>query len=144
MTGHNWNSKYLFIFSLKDSCKYKKKIDYWYLPYVIICHNGNAFHYDVMADALFALLTLWEGDPPVTGGFPSQRASNVKPWCFLRCYLDQTVESLVVWATLMWHHSYAPSPTSPLPRSLQHVTSPPPTLKIIQLIGPMRKIQMQT
>ena len=32
-----------------------------------------------------ALLVLCEGNPPVTGGFPSQRASNIEPWCFLCC-----------------------------------------------------------
>ena len=32
-----------------------------------------------------ALLVLCEGNPPVTGGFPSQRASNMKFWCFLWC-----------------------------------------------------------
>ena len=28
-------------------------------------------------ETLSALLTIWEGHPPVTGGFPSQRACNV-------------------------------------------------------------------
>ena len=34
-------------------------------------------------ETLPALLTLYEGNPSVTGGFPSQRASNGEPWCLL-------------------------------------------------------------
>ena len=33
-------------------------------------------------DTLSALLALCEGNPPVTGGFLSQRASNAEIWCF--------------------------------------------------------------
>ena len=31
------------------------------------------------------LLALCEGNPPMTGGFPSQGASNTQLWCFLCC-----------------------------------------------------------
>ena len=56
------------------------------------------------------LLTLCKGNPPVTGGFPSQRASNVDLWYFLCCQpeqsVEQTAEWLVIWDTkmLMWCH----------------------------------------
>ena len=33
-------------------------------------------------DKISTLLTLYEGYPPVTGGFPSQRDSNVGLCCF--------------------------------------------------------------
>ena len=35
------------------------------------------------------LLSLWEGNPPVIGGFPSQRASSTELWCFLWCLSEQ-------------------------------------------------------
>ena len=34
-------------------------------------------------EILSILLALCEGNPPVTGGFPSQKANNVEHWCFL-------------------------------------------------------------
>ena len=37
-------------------------------------------------ERLSTLLALCEGNPPVTGGFPSQRASNADLWGFLCCY----------------------------------------------------------
>ena len=40
-------------------------------------------------------LALCEGNPSVTGGFPSQRASNEELSCFLLCMPDQTVERTV-------------------------------------------------
>ena len=50
------------------------------------------------------LLALCEGNPPVTGGFPSQRASNAEHWSFLYHYHQQTaehsVELLVIWDTI--------------------------------------------
>ena len=39
--------------------------------------------------------TLCEGNPLATGGFPSQKASNVELWLFLCCDLEQTVEQTV-------------------------------------------------
>ena len=43
-------------------------------------------HDDIMTWKLFPLyLPLCEGNPPVTGGFPSQRACGADLWCFLRC-----------------------------------------------------------
>ena len=61
-------------------------------------------------ETLSALLALCVGNPPVTGGFPSQRASNVELWYFLCCYPECTVEQSVwlpvLWdgAKQMWHH----------------------------------------
>ena len=56
------------------------------------------------------LMALCEGNPPVTGGFPPQRASNAELWCVLWCMFEQTVEQamellvilLPMW--LIWHH----------------------------------------
>ena len=39
-----------------------------------------------------ALLALCEGNPPITGGFPSQSASDAEIWCFLSCTYEQTIE----------------------------------------------------
>ena len=44
-------------------------------------------------ETLSALLALCEGNPPVSGGFPSQRASNVKLWCILWCSPEQMVKN---------------------------------------------------
>ena len=57
----------------------------------------------------FKLLALCEGNPPVTGGFPSQRVSNAEFWCFLCCqseFVDQVVGFLMIWAvmTSLWCH----------------------------------------
>ena len=46
-------------------------------------------------ETVSALLDLCEGNPTVTGGFPSQRASNVELWCFLWCQSAQTAEQTV-------------------------------------------------
>ena len=43
-------------------------------------------------EMLSVLLALCEGNPLVTGGFPSQRASNAQLWSFLFCKLEQAVE----------------------------------------------------
>ena len=37
-------------------------------------------------------LALCEGNPPVTGGFPSQSNSNADLLCFLGCYAEQAVK----------------------------------------------------
>ena len=55
-------------------------------------------------EMLYASLSLWEENPLITGGFPSQKASNAELWCFIRCSPDysaeQTVELLVIWDVL--------------------------------------------
>ena len=57
-----------------------------------------------------ALLALCMGNPPVTGGFTTQRASNAELWCFLWCQPKQAIEHMaewpVIWNTmpLMWHY----------------------------------------
>ena len=42
-----------------------------------------------------ALLALCEGNPPVTGGFPSPKASDAELWCFLWYAPEQTVERTI-------------------------------------------------
>ena len=46
-------------------------------------------------EKLSALLALCEENPPVTGGFPSQRVSDAELWYFLGCPLEQAVEQRV-------------------------------------------------
>ena len=53
-------------------------------------------------ERLSALLALCEGNPPVTGGFPSQKANNAELWFFFLLLLakqadKQTVKMPVVW-----------------------------------------------
>ena len=43
-------------------------------------------------ESLSELLTPCEGNPPVTGGFPSQRASDVEPLCFLWCESEHIIQ----------------------------------------------------
>ena len=58
---------------------------------------------------LSSLLALCEGNPPVTGGFPSQRASNMNIWSQPEQAVEQTVELLVISDIIipMWHHCNA-------------------------------------
>ena len=60
-------------------------------------------------EMLSALLAICEGNPLLTSGLLSQRASNADLWCFLfrmpeQC-VAQTVELLVIWDAMMliWH-----------------------------------------
>ena len=68
---------------------------------------------------LYTFLALCEGNPPVTGGFPSQRASNVELLCLVWCHpeqaIKQTSEMPVIWdMMLMWHHSNIQAGNKPL------------------------------
>ena len=47
-------------------------------------------------ETLPALHALCEGNPTVTGGFPSQRAGISDLWYFFSCYHGQSVEQTVV------------------------------------------------
>ena len=65
--------------------------------------GGKWWHHDMVM--LSSLLALCEGNPPVTGGFPSQRANNAELCCFL-CFVSlktvgQSVELPVIWYALM-------------------------------------------
>ena len=44
-------------------------------------------------ETVSALLALCEGNPPLTGRFLLQRASNVELWCFLCCWANGWVNS---------------------------------------------------
>ena len=62
----------------------------------------------IWLETLSPLLVLSDGDPLVTGGFPSQRASDVELWCFLFCLgklLNQQLSCQLV--EISWHH-YTP------------------------------------
>ena len=88
----------------------------WYEPYIHICiskqFNTQRVKTSQWNSNIFRVtgpwLTLCQGNPPVTGGFPLQRVSQVDPWCFLWCkskqMVEQTVELLVIWhtMTLIW------------------------------------------
>ena len=46
-------------------------------------------------ETVSALLSLCEGNPPVTGGFPLTKASDTEFWCFLWSAPEQTVEQTI-------------------------------------------------
>ena len=65
----------------------------------IMIHHGM--------ETFSAFLVLCDGNPPVTGGFPSQRASNAGfdvVFYVNRNKLMNTVELPVIWNVLIWHH----------------------------------------
>ena len=57
--------------------------------------HRNAFH----------LLVLCEGNPPISGGFPSQRVSNAEFWCFLWCQpeeaFEKTIRLAMIWDAIL-------------------------------------------
>ena len=56
-------------------------------------------HDDVIKwEKLFALLVFCEGNPPITGRYPSQRASDAELWCFHWCAPEQRVEQFIHWS----------------------------------------------
>ena len=69
--------------------------------YMRIYSLGNwqtsmAYHEGIMTWKRFPLYwALCEENPPVTGGFPSQRASNVELLCFLCCSPEQSVKQTI-------------------------------------------------
>ena len=60
------------------------------------------WHHDM--EPYSTLLALCEGNPPVTRGFPPQRARNTELKCFLWCApertVEKTVELLVIWGAM--------------------------------------------
>ena len=65
-----------------------------------ICSNPW-WHHDM--EMLPSLLALCEGNPPVSGGYPSQRASNAELWYFLSCWSDQAVEQTATLPVILRH-----------------------------------------
>ena len=59
-----------------------------------------------LSNLFFALLAHCERNPQVTGGFPSQRASNVKLWCLFVVSMNKMLnKQLICWwfeMPLMW------------------------------------------
>ena len=60
-------------------------IHYWF------CHDDTS-------------LAFYEGNPPVTGGFPSQRASNMEPWCFFNVSSNKLLNKHSYVCYLRCHH----------------------------------------
>ena len=55
--------------------------------FIMSLWHGNCLHY----------LPRCDGNPPVTGGFPSQRVSNVEFSCLLLCLSQQAVKQTFDW-----------------------------------------------
>ena len=51
----------------------------------VACHITDISYWHHDMGILTALLALCEGNPPVTGDFPSQRANNAELWCCFCC-----------------------------------------------------------
>ena len=64
---------------------------WWFLLEMLFGHTW--WHYDM--ETLLALLALYERNPLLISGFPSQRSCNVVLSCFLWCQPEQTVEQSV-------------------------------------------------
>ena len=69
------------------------------------CKGWQLWRHDI--DTLIALLTLFDGNPPETGGFPSKRVSNAELWCFL-CYPSGSISSC--FAIAMWRKATRAEP----------------------------------
>ena len=87
---HNrlWPKLYKHIYSFVHSCNIS---------------TANAQLYLMMTssmDAFSTLLALCEGNPPVTGGFPS----DAELWCFLWSAPEQTVQRTIKSRYSLWHH----------------------------------------
>ena len=54
---------------------------------------GTGWHHKI--DTFSTLLALWEWNPPVTGGFHWQWASDAELWCFLWSQPVQSVEQTI-------------------------------------------------
>ena len=70
---------------------------------IVVCHMKNIvswWHHQM--ETFSALLVLCEGNPPVTGGFPSKRPVT---WCCFIWYapeqmIEQAIKMLVIWVTI--------------------------------------------
>ena len=67
-------------FFLITICQYEVRDDIWW------SHE---------MDTLFAVLAFCEGNPPVAGGLPLQRANDAKLWCFHWWQSAQTAEQTI-------------------------------------------------
>ena len=77
------------------------------LPYFIedVSPKGKDYH---MRTSWYGktsmLLVLYEGNPAITDGLPSQKPSNAELWLFLLCTpkrtVEKTVELLVIWGRM--------------------------------------------
>ena len=74
---------------------------------VFLAHDGWCYE----MEALCALLALCEGNPPVTGIFPSQKASNAALRCFFWCQVSPIYYIPVQRSCcgVYWFHSVRPS-----------------------------------
>ena len=74
----------------------------WYTTYKR--QNDSSYDAAVHGDILRCVTGLLWGNPPVTGGFPTQRTSNANVWCFLRFKPEkafkQIVKLSVIWGAM--------------------------------------------
>ena len=79
---------------LIDLCPKHKKVSYKMdarTQDVPRAHHMCQTHHDM--EMLSSLLALWEGNPPVTGGFPSHRASNADVFFFFVASLNKLLNN---------------------------------------------------
>ena len=63
---------------------------FWQVSY---CRVKSLWRHDL--ETFSAFLALCEGNPPVTGGFPSQRDDNVDKWCIIFYWQEPVVELII-------------------------------------------------
>ena len=63
----------IYVIILCLHCHLRRKESVVILCSMWFCHEK---------ETLSTSLDIWAGNPPVTGGFPSQKPSNEDPWCF--------------------------------------------------------------
>ena len=78
--------------------------------YVDLTDSGTLWRHEM--EAFSALLALCEGNRPVTGRFPSQRASNADLWCSFDVRLNKVLNKQsngwwieTPWCSLWRHHN---------------------------------------
>ena len=71
---------------------------------VLVSSSNQYIRWRHQMETFSALLALCEGNPPVTGGFPSQRpvtrSFEVFLWSAPKQTVEQTIETLVIWSAI--------------------------------------------
>ena len=80
-------------------CESSQVIEPAFLVSYFFCETSWSRVHDILHDmeTFSAPLALWEGNPPVTSGFSSQKTNKAKVWCSLWCWLVQAVKQAITW-----------------------------------------------
>ena len=67
-----------------------------------LCYSTVNFPLTSRDGKVFCVTGLFEQNPSVTDGFPSQRANNTELWCSLWCLRERTIEQKSIWFETPW------------------------------------------